>query len=183
MQIILREADRLNALVGNFLLYAKPPVGKPEPIDLDRTLRETLELFGKKGSLNGRITTVVQAQPGIWIEMDPSHLRQVLWNLLINASEAIEGAGQIRIELAGAKGRQASLKITDSGVGMSAKTLASIFDPFFTTKPNGTGLGLSIVHRILEAYDCRLDVGSLPNQGTTFHLHFHRSDAPVPAAN
>jgi two-component system sensor histidine kinase PilS (NtrC family) len=158
MQIILREADRLSSLVGNFLLYAKLPVGKPEPIDLERTLRETLELFGKKGTLNGRITTVLHMQPGIWVDMDPSHLRQVLWNLLINAAEAIEGPGQIRIELAGAKGRQASLKIIDSGVGMSPETLASIFDPFFTTKVNGTGLGLSIVHRILEAYDCRLDV-------------------------
>jgi len=122
-------------------------------------------------------------QPGIWVDMDPSHLRQVLWNLLINAAEAIEGPGQIRIELAGAKGRQASLKIIDSGVGMSPETLASIFDPFFTTKVNGTGLGLSIVHRILEAYDCRLDVGSTRGQGTTFSLHFHRLEAPAQPAN
>ena len=182
MQIILREADRLSSLVGNFLLYAKLPVGKSEPIDIERTLRETLELFGKKGTLNGPDHYgLAHAQPGIWVDMDPSHLRQVLWNLLINAAEAIEGPGQIRIELAGAKGRQASLKIIDSGVGMSPETLASIFDPFFTTKANGTGLGLSIVHRILETYDCRLDVGSTPGQGTTFSLHFHRLEAPAPA--
>jgi two-component system sensor histidine kinase PilS (NtrC family) len=181
MQIILREADRLSSLVGNFLLYAKPPVGKPEPVDLERVLRETLELFGKKKTLNGRITTVLQAQPGIWVDMNPAHLRQVLWNLLINAAEAIDGHGQIRIELAGAKGQQANLKIIDSGVGMSPETLASIFDPFFTTKVNGTGLGLSIVHRILEAYNCRLDVGSTSGQGTTFSLHFHRLKAPVPS--
>ena len=183
MQIILREADRLSSLVGNFLLYAKPPVGRPEPIDLERTLRETLELFGKKGTLNGRVTTALQAQPGIWVEMDPSHLRQVLWNLLLNAAEAIEGHGQIRIELAGAKGRQASLKIIDSGVGMSPETLASIFHPFFTTKVNGTGLGLAIVHRILEAYGCRLDVESAAGRGTTFSLNFQRLEGPVASAN
>jgi two-component system sensor histidine kinase PilS (NtrC family) len=183
MQIILREADRLSSLVGNFLLYAKPPVGRSEPIDLERTLRETLELFGKKGTLNGRVTTALQAQPGIWVEMDPSHLRQVLWNLLLNAAEAIEGHGQIRIELAGAKGRPASLKIIDSGVGMSPETLASIFHPFFTTKVNGTGLGLAIVHRILEAYGCRLDVESAAGRGTTFSLNFQRLEGPVASAN
>lgn len=183
MQIILREADRLSSLVSNFLLYAKPPVGKPEPIDLERTLRETLELFGKKGTLNGRVTTVLKAQPGIWVGMDPAQLRQVLWNLLINAAEAIKGRGQIRIELSGGKDRSACLKVVDSGAGMPPETLPLIFDPFFTTKANGTGLGLSIVHRILEAYDCRLDVESALGRGTTFSLHFRQIDEPPHAAN
>ena len=182
MQIVLREADRLSSLVGNFLLYAKLPVGKPEPIDLERALAETLELFSNKGSLNGRIATALRGQPGIWVEMDPSHLRQVLWNLLINAAEAIEGRGQIRIELAAAKNRRASLKIIDSGIGMSPETLASIFDPFFTTKANGTGLGLSIVHRILEAYPCQLHVESIPGQGTSFCLNFSRCETPAALA-
>ena len=183
MQIILREADRLSALVGNFLLYAKPPVGQSEPIDLHRALRETVELFGKKGTLNGRVSTTLKAEPGIWVGMDPGHLRQVLWNLLINAAEAIEGPGRIRVELSAGKDRSACLKIADSGGGMPPETLASIFDPFFTTKANGTGLGLSIVHRILEAYDCRLDVESAPGQGTTFSLHFRQIEEPARPAN
>ena len=183
MQIILREADRLSALVGNFLLYAKPPVGQSEPIDLHRALRETVELFGKKGTLNGRVSTTLKAEPGIWVGMDPGHLRQVLWNLLINAADAIEGPGRIRVELSAGKDRSACLKIADSGGGMPPETLASIFDPFFTTKANGTGLGLSIVHRILEAYDCRLDVESAPGQGTTFSLHFRQIEEPARPAN
>ena len=183
MQIILREADRLSALVGNFLLYARPPVGQSEPIDLHRALRETVELFGKKGTLNGRVSTTLKAEPGIWVGMDPGHLRQVLWNLLINAADAIEGPGRIRVELSAGKDRSACLKIADSGGGMPPETLASIFDPFFTTKANGTGLGLSIVHRILEAYDCRLDVESAPGQGTTFSLHFRQIEEPARPAN
>jgi len=151
--------------VSNFLLYARPPVGKSEPIDLERAVRETVELFGKKGALNGRVSTTLKAPPGIWVGMDPAHLRQVLWNLLINAAEAIEGRGQIRLELSAGKDRLACLKIADSGVGMPPEIAASIFDPFFTTKATGTGLGLSIVHRILEAYDCRLDVESVLGQG------------------
>jgi two-component system sensor histidine kinase PilS (NtrC family) len=115
--------------------------------------------------------------------MDSAHLRQVLWNLLINAAEAIEGPGRIRIELSAGKDRLACLRIADSGVGMPPEVLASIFDPFYTTKANGTGLGLPIVHRILEAYDCRLGVESAPAQGTTFSLHFRQIDPPVPPAN
>jgi two-component system sensor histidine kinase PilS (NtrC family) len=182
MQIILREADRLSALASNFLLYARPPAGKPEPIELDKALRETLELFDKKGDAGKRIATTLKAQPGIWTFMDPAHLRQILWNLLMNATEAIEDSGQIQVELTLAKDRQAYLKITDSGIGMAPETLKSIFAPFFTTKPAGTGLGLSIVHRILEAYDCRLDVESEPGQGSTFILRLKQVDAPVRSA-
>ena len=178
MQIILREADRLSSLVSNFLLYARPPVGKSETIDLERAVRESVELFEKKAAGEGRIVVIVKTQPGIWIGMDCAHLRQVLWNLLINAAEAIDAQGEIRIELSSAKDRQACLRICDTGAGMSPETLQSIFDPFFTTKPNGTGLGLSIVHRILEAYDCRLDVDSTPARGTIFSVYFRQIEGP-----
>jgi two-component system sensor histidine kinase PilS (NtrC family) len=182
MQIILREADRLSSLVGNFLLYARPPCGKPEAIDLEKAVRETVELFGKKAAAAGGIRLLVSAPPGVWIAMDPAHLKQVLWNLLINAAEAIEGPGDIRVELSVAKDRHACLRVCDSGAGIPTEALKSIFDPFFTTKSNGTGLGLSIVQRILDAYGCRLDVESAPGRGTTFNLHFRQIQRPDPAA-
>ncbi|MFO7709153.1 MAG: ATP-binding protein [Desulfobacterales bacterium] len=182
MQIILREADRLSALVGNFLLYARPPAGKPEPLKLDKALQETIELFGKRTDLEPRIAVTLNAQPGVWTRMDPSHLRQVLWNLLVNAAEAIDASGEIRVQLAAVKDRQLCLKIADTGAGMTPETLQSIFDPFFTTKANGTGLGLSIVHRILESYGCRLDVDSAPDRGTSVTLYLKQIDPPVPIA-
>jgi two-component system sensor histidine kinase PilS (NtrC family) len=178
MQIILREADRLSALVSNFLLYARPPAGKPESIDLEKAVRETVELFEKKAATEGRIVITVTTQPGIWVAMDPAHLKQVLWNLLINAAEAIDDRGEIRVELSSTRDRHACLRICDSGAGMPPEVMASIFDPFFTTKPNGTGLGLSIVHRILDAYDCRLDVASRPAQGSIFSIYFSQVEAP-----
>jgi two-component system sensor histidine kinase HydH len=178
MQIVLREADRLSSLVGNFLLYARPPSGKPEAIDLEKAVRETAELFGKKNAPDGRIALRIDTQPGIWIRMDTAHLKQVLWNLLINAAEAIEERGDIRIELSVAKDRHACLRIADTGTGMPPETLQSIFDPFFTTKPNGTGLGLSIVHRILDAYGCRVDVTSVPARGTLFSVYFRSIERP-----
>ena len=69
--------------------------------------------------------------------------------------------------------------IADDGCGMDAQTVKTIFNPFFTTKPNGTGLGLSIVYRILETYDCRMDVQSKLGQGSTFTLYFKPVDPTV----
>lgn len=178
MQIILREADRLSSLASNFLFYARPPAGKVEPIELDRALLETAELFEKDGSNNGRISTIKNVSSDVWISMDPGHLHQILWNLLLNAAEAIEGEGQIGIEMFPLKNRHACVKITDNGCGISPEALKSIFDPFVTTKPNGTGLGLSIVHRILEAYDAWLNVESELNKGTTVTLDFKQIVPP-----
>jgi len=179
MQIILREADRLSSLASNFLFYARPPAGKVEPIELDRALLETAELFEKDGSNNGRISTIKNVSSDVWITMDPGHLHQILWNLLLNAAEAIDSEGQIGIEMFPLKNRHACVKITDNGCGISPEALKSIFDPFVTTKPNGTGLGLSIVHRILEAYDAWLNVESELNKGTTVTLNFKQIVPPA----
>ena len=179
MQIVLREADRLSSLVTNFLLYARPPAGKVEAMDLEKTLIDTAELFEKDVNVDGRITTTKNIQSGIWISMDSLHLRQILWNLLINAAEAIKGSGNIRIELIGSKHHQAYVRISDNGCGMSQEDISFIFDPFFTTKASGTGLGLSIVHRILEAYDVLLNVESEKDKGTTFALQFKQIEKPA----
>ena len=179
MQIVLREADRLSSLVNNFLLFARPPVGKLELISLDKTINDTVELFEKDGRCRGRIAIQKELVQGLFVEMDLVQLRQVLWNLLLNASEAINGSGIIGIKLHPSKGRQACIEITDDGYGMTQETIQSIFDPFFTTKQNGTGLGLSIVHSIVEANDSRLEVRSKQGVGTTFSLRLKRIDPPT----
>lgn len=179
MQIVLRETERLSTLVNNFLLFAKPPSGKVETIKLDKALKETVELFEKDGTWRGRISIKSDFSPGIWVEMDPEHLRQVLWNLLLNAVEAIEGPGLIEIKMYSLQNGVAVIKISDNGCGMPGEIIRSIFDPFFTTKPKGTGLGLSIVHSILESYDSRLEVESEVNKGTTFTLKLKKIDPPT----
>ncbi|MBW2437905.1 MAG: two-component sensor histidine kinase [Deltaproteobacteria bacterium] len=178
MQIILREADRLSSLASNFLFYARPPAGKVEPINLSRALLEIAELFEIDGSNNGRVKTTKNVSSNVWITMDPGHLHQILWNLLLNAAEAIDGEGNIGIEMFPTKNKYALVKISDNGCGIPPETLKTIFDPFFTTKPNGTGLGLSIVHRILEANDAWLNVESQHNKGTTITLHFKQTPPP-----
>ncbi len=178
MRIILREADRLSSLANNFLLYARPPAGIVEAIKIDNVLADTVELL-KKDATNGRITITSKIQSAIWISMDPMHLRQIFWNLLLNAAEAIDGDGVIDIEMVASKSRQVFARITDNGCGMTREELKSIFNPFFTTKPTGTGLGLSIVHRILEAYDAWLNVDSEAGKGTTITLQFKQIEPPA----
>ncbi|MBT3312795.1 MAG: GHKL domain-containing protein [Desulfobacterales bacterium] len=172
MQIILREADRLSDLVNNFLLFAKPQHGNVEVVSLDIVLEEIVCLFEKDDIHSGRITFSKEFDSRIMIEIDPGHLRQILWNLLLNAAESIEHEGEINIKLYSGPNQNAFIRITDNGCGMTSETIKTIFVPFFTTKTHGNGLGLSIVHRIMESYNTRLDVESEPGVGTTISLNF-----------
>jgi two-component system sensor histidine kinase PilS (NtrC family) len=89
---------------------------------------------------------------------------------LINSAEAIEKEGEIAIKTLPVKNKQIEIQVRDDGCGMEPDVSQSIFDPFFTTKTDGTGLGLSITHRILGAYNSRLEVSSVPNEGTTIRF-------------
>ena len=174
IKIVLREADRLEALVSDFLLFARPPKGHPENVDFSKIISEVIELF-QQDHKHSQISMVKDIATDIWIKIDSSHLRQILWNLLNNAAEAlsIPEQGEIKVKLA-SQDHQAVLKIYDNGQGIPWEILDSIFDPFFTTKSNGTGLGLSIAVRIIEHHNGRLYVDSTVNQGTTFTLVFKR---------
>jgi two-component system sensor histidine kinase PilS (NtrC family) len=178
MQIILREADRLSTLVNHFLIFAKPPAGKPQLLELSQNLSELIDLFEKDRVALGRITLEKNLPPEMWIEMDPDHLRQVIWNLLLNAAEAIDGKGRIRVEMQPQGRRFLEVSIEDDGCGMEDAILKHIFDPFYTTKPTGSGLGLSIVHRILESYGFWIRTDSTVDGGSTFRIRMKRSDPP-----
>jgi len=179
MQIVLRETDRLSALANNFLLFAKPPAGKIEKIELESALTETVKLLKKDKAGTENVSIMSKFSPNIWIEMDPVHLRQVIWNLLLNAVEAIEGEGLIGIKTYPIKHNYEGIEISDNGCGIADGHMQSIFDPFFTTKSSGTGLGLSIVHSILESYDTWLDVESKVDRGTKFSFKLKRRDPPT----
>ncbi len=179
MKIILREADRLSTLVSDFLQFARPAAGKPTVIRLDNALTDTVALFEKDARCQGKIRFVVHAVPNIWISMDPGHLRQVFWNLFLNAVEANGSKGAIILNMVPLKAGYVCIEVIDHGHGMDQATMASIFDPFFTTRSDGTGLGLSIVQRILDEYDSQLDVESEPGHGTKFTLKLKQVAPPA----
>ncbi|BBO88644.1 hypothetical protein DSCOOX_18240 [Desulfosarcina ovata subsp. ovata] len=173
MQIVLRETDRLSSLVNNFLTFARPSAGNTRTVNLGQALGEIVTLFEKNNSVDQRIALELNIVSEASIEIDPLQLHQIIWNLLLNAAESIEErSGRIVVTVQKMKNERILVEIVDNGCGMDEKTLQSIFNPFYTTKPNGTGLGLSIVYRILETYDCRVDVKSKPGVGSMFSLYF-----------
>ncbi len=176
MHIVLRETDRLSNLVNNFLIFARPTAGQTKCVNLGEALTEIVTLFEKDGSVDQRINVDLTIIADAFIEIDPLQLRQVVWNLLLNGAESIENKGTIKISVQKLKNERVMVEIADDGCGMDEQTVKAIFNPFFTTKPNGTGLGLSIVYRILETFNCRMDVKSEPGAGSVFTLYFKPID-------
>ena len=170
MRIVLREADRLSILLSDFLLFARPQSGNVTEFLVEDVLVETLNLFQKDMRCYRRVSITTELIPGVRIAMDPIHFRQILWNLLLNAAEAIPDQGKIHVHMQNQQNGLVEIRITDSGDGISPENLQLIFNPFFTTKASGTGLGLSIVHRLLEVYGGCLDVESQIGQGTVVIL-------------
>ena len=94
-----------------------------------------MALFEKDKCCRERIRVIKFFTPGIFIEIDPVHLCQIIWNLLLNAAEAIEGKGEIRLDLEKNKNQYACIRITDTGCGISKQHLNSIFNPFLRPNP------------------------------------------------
>ncbi|MAE96866.1 MAG: hypothetical protein CL910_19635 [Deltaproteobacteria bacterium] len=185
MNIVLREIDRLNHLITDFLQYARPAPPKLERVDLGALAGEVAEAF--RTSLDADVGLEVALEPGCLLEADAGQLQQLLWNLLSNAQQACRGGGQIRLAVArvpagpqeaGQEGRNEArgwarlveLAVSDDGSGIEPGSLERIFDPFFTTRSEGTGLGLATVHRIVEGHGGTIQVESSVGQGTRFSL-------------
>ncbi|MCP4672514.1 MAG: GHKL domain-containing protein [Desulfobacula sp.] len=172
MQIILRETNRLEKIVNDIRLFAKPRIDNAREIKISDAVKEIVQLFLNDPAWNNKINLTMELKKDIHLLIDPLHFHQILWNLLKNAAQSIKGKGQIIISLNVHKNRGAYLVIEDTGIGIESKDSSHVFDPFYTSKPDGTGLGLSIIHRIIEAYNGIIDFESTPGQGTIFTILF-----------
>jgi two-component system sensor histidine kinase PilS (NtrC family) len=186
MEITLREAERLNALITDFLLYAQPPQTHKILTPLRNVIEETIDLFMRSPSFHDGIRILrPNGQEKIRASIDPDQMKQVLWNLLINAAQSMSNGGRIQVQLGRGKApadtslsllpqlkakEWVKISITDSGNGMNLEEKEKIFEPFFTTKENGTGLGLSIVHKIIENHKGMIKVDSEVGRGSTFSI-------------
>lgn len=170
MNIILKETDRLNSLVNEFLDYVRPAEKKQVHFNLYQAIEETVVALsaGKSFPSNIHIHIETNQQDREFVG-DKEKLKQVFWNLLLNAKQALVQGGNISIRLYTDK-ENVKIEVSDSGEGIEEKHIQKIFDPFFTTKPKGTGLGLSMVHKIIEAHQGRIYVSSSVGKGTTFTL-------------
>jgi len=181
MEIIIRETDRLNALVTDFLLFARP-AAKMTRIDLKDVITETINMF-RNSPESRNIDIRAKLEDSLVINGDSRQLKQIFWNLLLNASHAMPDGGVLRIDSRlktqdhslgsgglGLKSDSVEITISDTGVGIPADVIERIFDPFFTTKDSGTGLGLAVVHRIIEGHKGKIEVNSKEGEGTSFKI-------------
>ncbi len=166
MQIVLRESERLEILVRDFLGFARPKQTDLQRVALAPLVHEVLEVFRPPGS-NSALTLKREIDPQAAVRGDESQLRQVLWNLLRNAADAATSDGEVLVRVQ-RQGDEVHLEVKDNGVGISTEDRKRIFEPFFSTKERGSGLGLATVHRIIEAHGGRIDLESTPGRGSTF---------------
>jgi len=186
MEIVVRETKRLNGLLTDFLSFARPEHPKPKKMDLSKALRETLTLFMEQARSSCELK--VQISPGLTMYADSKKLRQVVWNLLNNALEAMPQGGNLTVRASWASGALPAglntqetwlvMEVEDSGVGIPEEVKDKVFDPFFTTKEKGTGLGLSIVHRLVEEMGGRIEMQSQPGKGSRFMVWLPSGSIP-----
>ncbi len=150
MDIVVREIGRLNNLVNDFLLFARPKKVSWQRVDLARLLTDSLELFRNASNWKGEVHIATELYPSLAISSDPALLGQILWNLLLNASEAMEDGGTLFVSSRAEKNGTVRITIRDTGPGFQEEAIKNMFVPFFTTKERGSGLGLAIVRRLAE---------------------------------
>ncbi len=178
--VLAAEIKRVDQLVSDFLLIARPQSPQKSRVALNEVLDEVLMLHSADALKKGvRIERDYEPQP-VYAEVDAGKMKQAFLNLVINAIQAMPGGGKLTVELRntahGTRGRHKtpgkfiSIAFNDNGVGIRKEDLGKIFDFYYSTKKDGTGLGLAIVQQIVDEHHGRITVNSKVNQGTTFSI-------------
>ena len=166
MSIILRESERLNKSIADFLRFVKPQEKRPAEFDIAASLSETLDLLANSQELSPEHQIERQIAPQSYtIVGDGDQIRQVFWNIARNAVQAMPRGGRLRVATEVADGAY-NIVFADSGRGMSDSDQRRLFQPFRTNFPTGTGLGMAISYRIVQEHGGTIDVASRAGLGT-----------------
>ena len=169
---ILTGTRNLDQVVNELLEYTRPVDLRLQPM----LCSDLLEAASGLVKLDDRSITIVSAvEPGLKVLADADKMRQVFLNILLNAVQSIDGAGEIRIT-ATAEDNVVTVAIADTGCGMTEEQCKQVFSPFFTTKEKGTGLGLAVAAKIVEGHGGSIDVQSEPGDGSTFSVRLSRAE-------
>jgi len=190
MNIILEESDRLNKIITDFLVFARPKPLNMALSNIKQSIEDTVSLVGASPNTNKKISIESLVEKDIPRFMfDADQIKQVLWNLIVNSIQAMPDGGIIKIaaELILEQSMRDTniiipdikaltlpllkFSIRDQGEHIAEEDMSKIFDPFYTTKEGGSGLGLSIVHRIIEDHRGQLSVENNTDSGTTFTFY------------
>ncbi len=167
IEIQIKETERLNRVVEDFLHMARPQPAEMRPCPVQDEL-ETIVLMVSNDARERRINLVLQPSAAqIFIKADSDKIRQAFLNIAINALQATPPGGSVIISTASYQTALCEIRFRDTGPGIDAEALGRIFEPFFTTKPDGTGLGLAITRKIIESHGGTMAVESDVGRGTT----------------
>ncbi|MBA2339861.1 MAG: PAS domain S-box protein [Pyrinomonadaceae bacterium] len=171
MEIILRESDRLNHIITDFLTYARPPARTLTEVDVREPLRETFTLLRHSPELrDGHTLDEKLPERPVVALVDAAGLRQVFWNLSRNALHAMPKGGRLLAEVERAEQERVRITFTDTGDGMTPEQVERLFEPFSSSTNGGTGLGLSIVYQIIRDHNGTINVRSREGHGTTITI-------------
>jgi two-component system, NtrC family, sensor histidine kinase PilS len=168
MEIILRESDRLNKIISNFLTYARPRVNNFLDTDVCESLSDTFTLLKHSPDIKeSHILECNLPESEIIISADQTQLKQIFWNLARNAVQAMPNGGKLNVRLKKLANKRIQIVFSDTGCGMPPEQVEQLFEPFSTSTTGGTGLGLSIVYQIVRDHGGTINVRSMEGEGTT----------------
>lgn len=168
---ILEEIDRINFIVSEFMVFAKPHSIEFKACSLFDIIRNVVHLLNAESTMKNVEITEAYHQNDIYIYGEKNQLTQVFLNMLKNAIDALPNGGKINIS-SSLNEENVIISIQDNGIGMSSEQVSKIGEPFYTLKENGNGLGLMVSYKIIENHRGRITVESEINKGTTFHISF-----------
>ena len=176
MDIVLRESNRLNKIIEDFLKYARPRPPDLQRLDLMKVAEETVSLLRNNPAPMQDHEIILKACPEpMWMHGDSDLLRQVCWNLASNALKAMPKGGRLHISGQAENGKNVGLQFKDEGIGMTSEELSLVFQPFHSGFSEGLGIGMAIVYQIVEQHGGKIEIQSEKGSGTTVKLEFDRA--------
>lgn len=169
LSIILDEIDRVNSIVEDFMVLAKPKAVELEEKNVVPVIKNVVSLLEFEARKKNVRLNFDCSQEIIQIECDENRLKQVFLNFIKNGIEAMPSGGELHVKTI-IHDNNVQISIQDTGVGMSKEKLKKLGEPFYTTKKNGNGLGLMVSFKIIESHNGKVFVESEPNKGTTFNI-------------
>jgi len=185
MQVILRAKDQMEGLVRNFLLMARSNLGRRAETDVGELVKDVIESLAVGSEWNPRVELREDLGQDLRVMGDPAELRQVLWNLMINAIQSMPEGGTLSVTARpdgdNGEARAVRVEIGDTGPGIDPVHIEKIWEPFYTTREKGSGLGLAIVRRIVESHGGAVEVQSEAMRGSRFRVRLPRHVPEEPA--
>jgi signal transduction histidine kinase len=168
--VIRDEIRRLNGIIEEFLTFSKSRRLELHDCPVQEVLRKIVNLISEEAAVKGIRFQNDWGDKPIIVPMDMDKLQQALFNLVKNAMESISGEGIVTLSARNSQDGRVSIRITDSGCGMTAEEVDRIFNPEYTTKEKGLGLGLPLAHEIIRGHGGEIRVLSRKGEGTTFEI-------------